>query len=117
MTQYEKRPWGWFEVLTEHTTYTVKRLVVNPGKRLSYQFHYKRSEHWVITQGVGNFILNATNRQVGVGDVLTINLGDHHRIHNTGAEDLIIIETQLGECDESDIVRIDDDYGRQLATL
>lgn len=113
MSEVTVRPWGWFEVLAEDTTYKVKRLVVKSGKRLSYQYHNKRSERWVIVQGTGNFILNAINKYVFVGDALQINIGDYHRIHNIGVEDLIIIETQLGDCDELDIVRIDDDYNRK----
>ena len=110
---YETRPWGHFEVLAEGPNCKVKRLVVKPGKRISYQYHKHRLEHWVIVQGSGNFILNAINKYVFTGDTMQINIGDYHRIHNIGAEDLIIIETQLGKCDESDIVRIEDDYNRK----
>jgi len=111
-SSFETRPWGWFEVLTVDPTYKVKRFVVVSGKRLSYQYHNNRTEQWVIVQGTGNFILNAINHEVKAGDVLTIKPGDYHRIHNIGVEDLIVIETQLGICDESDIVRIDDDFNR-----
>lgn len=112
MSEITVRPWGWFEVLAEDSTYKVKRLVVKSGKRLSYHYHDKRSENWTIVQGTGNSILNAINKCVFVGDTLQINTGDYHRIHNTGVKDLIVIETQLGNCDESDIVRIECDYSR-----
>ena len=113
MEQFENRPWGSFEVLSEGPNYKVKRFIVKSGKRMSYQYHNKRSEYWVVVQGSGNFTLDAINRQISVGDVLYIEIGSYHRIHNTGTEDLIVIETQLGVCDESDIVRIDDDFNRK----
>lgn len=109
---YETRPWGHFEVLAEGPNCKVKLLVIKPGKRISYQYHKHRLEHWVIIQGVGNFILDAKNTSVEPGMFFSIQPEQLHRIHNTGSEDLIIIETQLGKCDESDIVRIDDDYNR-----
>ena len=112
MEQFENRPWGHFEVLSEGTNHMVNRVIVKSGKRVSYHYHNKRSEYWIVVQGSGNFILDATNRKVSVGDVLYIEPGSYHRIHNTGIEDLIVIETQLGVCDESDIVRIDDDFNR-----
>lgn len=107
-----ERPWGSYEVLYETDTYKVKRFIVKSGKRISYQYHNNRSEHWCIVQGKGNFILDGMNRTVTVGDVLSIDVGSLHRIHNIGMEDLVVIETQLGICEESDIVRIDDDFNR-----
>jgi mannose-6-phosphate isomerase len=107
-----ERPWGSYEVLYEADTYKVKRVIVKSGKRISYQYHQNRSEHWTIVQGTGNFILDGMNRTVTVGDVLSIDIGSLHRIHNISTCDLIVIETQIGVCDESDIVRIDDDFNR-----
>jgi mannose-6-phosphate isomerase-like protein (cupin superfamily) len=116
MEKFEIRPWGWFEVLTEDVNYKVKRLVVCPGKRLSYQYHNKRKEHWVVVQGDGVFIYGNDNstfeKTVETGSSIFIEIGEYHRIQNTGESDLIIIETKLGQCDEEDIVRIVDDFNR-----
>jgi mannose-6-phosphate isomerase len=110
---YEERPWGYFEVLLATPTYKVKRFVVKPGCRLSYQHHRYRCEHWLVLGGVGRFTLNAKNIPVSANDTLYIERGDLHRVHNIGMEDLVIIEVQFGDkCEESDIVRIDDDYNR-----
>jgi mannose-6-phosphate isomerase-like protein (cupin superfamily) len=110
---YEERPWGYFEVLMDEPNYKVKRFVVKSGKRISYQYHKKRSENWVVVQGKGLLTLNAENKEVGPNSIIHIEQGDYHRIHNIGIEDLVIIETQFGEyCGEDDIVRVDDDFNR-----
>jgi|688.fasta_scaffold82320_3 mannose-6-phosphate isomerase-like protein (cupin superfamily) len=110
---YEERPWGYFEVLLDEPNFKVKRFVVKSGKRLSYQYHKKRSENWVVVQGNGLLTLNAENKEIGPNSIVHIEKGDYHRVHNIGIEDLIIIETQFGEyCGEDDIVRIDDDFNR-----
>src|SRR3972149_706903 len=46
------RPWGYYLVLEEKDNTKVKRIVVNPGARLSLQKHRHRSEHWVVVQGI-----------------------------------------------------------------
>jgi mannose-6-phosphate isomerase-like protein (cupin superfamily) len=92
--------------------YRVKRIIVNPGQRLSLQKHRHRREHWVIVQGQGSFTLDDDVRIVKVGDAVYIPVGGVHRIENNGTEYLVIIETQLGLCLEDDIIRIEDDYGR-----
>jgi mannose-6-phosphate isomerase-like protein (cupin superfamily) len=110
---YEERPWGYFEVLLDTPTYKVKRFVVKSGKRLSYQYHKHRCEHWLVVQGIGRLTLNAENKTISANDKIYIERGDYHRAHNIGIEDLVIIETQFGDkCEESDIIRIDDDFNR-----
>jgi mannose-6-phosphate isomerase len=64
-------------------------------------------------QGAGQFTLNDSVRAIAVGDALFIGVGDVHRVENTGTEDLIIIETQMGLCIEDDIIRLEDDWGRE----
>ena len=76
------------------------------------QRHALRSEHWAIAKGTGMFTLDSDVFEVSVGDRVFIPVGGVHRIENTGDENLIIIETQLGVCDENDIERLEDDYGR-----
>ena len=109
----EKRPWGEFFVLQENTSYKIKRIEVNPGQRLSYQYHNKRSEVWVIIQGEGIILLNDKKIKYSKGDTITIKKGMKHRIENCGNEITVFIEVQTGTYfGEDDIVRLEDDYNR-----
>ena len=109
----EERPWGSFEHLLDTDYCKVKRIIVKPGQRLSYQYHYKRSECWVIVQGVADVTLNDKEYLFNTNNVVEIPAGTKHRVENKGSEDLIFIETQTGTYfGEDDIVRIEDDYGR-----
>ncbi len=111
---FEERPWGSFTILDEGDTYKVKRLEVLPGKRLSYQRHSRRAEHWFVVRGTAKVTLNDAEILVGTGEALDIPLGAAHRIENLpGQEMLVIIETQTGDYfGEDDIERLDDDFGR-----
>jgi len=115
------RPWGYYLVLIEENNYKVKQFVVRPGKRLSLQKHLKRSEHWQVVRGealvtVGSDLDKLTSVSLAMGEHIHIPLEAYHRVENTGAEDLIIIEVQMGEyVGEDDIIRIKDDYGRTKA--
>lgn len=108
----DDRPWGRWEEYLNEPGYRVKRIIVHPGERLSLQRHAMRSEHWVIVKGSGRFTLDDSIATISVGDTVFIPLGGVHRIENPEKTDLIIIETQLGTCDEDDIERLEDDYGR-----
>src|SRR3989338_634389 len=117
MTDYysftEERPWGGFLVLLDTPTHKVKQIVVWPGHRLSYQYHAKRTEHWVIIQGEGFVILNDKEQVVVPGDTIKVDFETKHRIGNRGKEDLIFIEVQRGTYfGEDDIVLLEDDYKR-----
>jgi mannose-6-phosphate isomerase-like protein (cupin superfamily) len=109
-----ERPWGTYEVLSDADDHKVKRIVVHPGKRLSYQRHSKRAEHWFFLQGTGTFVLDDVESVVVPGESVDIATGIAHRIENTGTtEPLVFIEVQHGTYfGEDDIVRLDDDYGR-----
>lgn len=113
MLDSDNRPWGRWEEYLNETGYRVKRIIVNPGQRLSLQKHQQRSEQWVIAHGSGQFTLNGEVRSIQAGDALFIPVGGVHRVQNTGADDLIIIETQLGVCLEDDIIRLEDDWNRK----
>jgi mannose-6-phosphate isomerase len=109
----EERPWGNFSVLYEAETYKVKRIEVLPGKRLSYQKHSQRSEHWMVVAGVAKVTLNGTEITVNPGSAIDIPLGAAHRIENVGGELLVFIEIQRGTyLGEDDIQRLQDDFGR-----
>ena len=107
------RPWGSYEVLVDECDHKVKRIVVKPGMRLSYQLHARRSEHWFVVRGAGVVTLDDTLVPVGAGSTVDIALGVSHRIENTGLDDLLLVEVQHGEYfGEDDIVRLEDDFGR-----
>ena len=111
---FEERPWGSFTILDEGENYKVKRLEILPGKRLSYQRHSRRSEHWFVVRGTAKVTLNDTEILVGTGEALDVPLGAAHRIENPpDSEKLVLIETQTGDYfGEDDIERLDDDFGR-----
>ena len=108
-----QRPWGRYEILSESQVDKVKTIWVNPGKRLSYQRHEKRAEHWFIVQGDARITLNGDVFEMGAGDSIDIEIGELHRIENIGTTDVIFIEVQTGTYfGEDDIERIEDDFGR-----
>lgn len=111
---FESRPWGSFTVLDEGDNYKVKRIEVLPGKRLSYQQHSRRAEHWYVVLGIAKVTLNGVEILVKAGEAIDIAIGDAHRVENPApAELLIFIEIQTGDYfGEDDIVRLDDDFGR-----
>lgn len=106
------RPWGRYDILHVGINTKVKRIEVNPKGALSYQSHKHRAEVWVVTEGSGEFKLNEKKYKVGPGSVLKINPGEKHKIVNDSEAKLVFIETQLGTCDEEDIERFEDIYGR-----
>jgi len=109
-----KRPWGTYEVLLDDENCKVKKIIVNPNSRPSYQYHYKRSETWVVVEGKGKVTLEDNEKNVKVGDVIEVPAEYKHRIENTDDKnDLVFIEIQHGTYfGEDDIVRIEDDYNR-----
>jgi mannose-6-phosphate isomerase len=112
--QYDARPWGSFTVLDEGKSFKVKRIEVLPQKRLSYQKHFQRSEHWFVVQGVARVTLNDQIFDIETGFHIDIKVGDKHRVENPNShETLIFIEVQYGDYfGEDDIVRFEDDFGR-----
>lgn len=117
MTQHSERPWGSYTVLAEGETFKVKTITVHPAQRLSYQTHARRSEHWFVVEGEGVVTLDGDQTDVRRGDSVDIPLGTAHRVQNTGRAELVFVEVQHGDYfGEDDIVRLDDDYGRQAGT-
>ncbi len=112
--KYDERPWGSFRVLDEGETYKVKRIEVLPGKRLSYQQHSRRAEHWFVVAGTAKVTLNGVEMIVKTGEAVDIDRGDAHRVENPSDADLLVfVETQTGDYfGEDDIVRLSDDFGR-----
>jgi mannose-6-phosphate isomerase len=111
--RYDERPWGNFTVLDEGAGYKVKRIEVLPGKRLSYQKHARRAEHWFIVSGVAKVTLDDREIILKAGEHIDIPVGAAHRIENPGGEKVIFIEAQRGDyLGEDDILRLQDDFGR-----
>ena len=111
--EHDERPWGSYTVLANEGDHKVKRIVVSPGKRLSYQRHAQRAEHWFIVRGQAVVTLDGGQLDRGIGDAIDIPQGAAHRIENVGAEDLVFIEVQHGDYfGEEDIERLEDDFGR-----
>lgn len=111
--RFDQRPWGTFTVLDEGDGFKVKRIEVFPGKRLSYQKHSQRAEHWVVVQGTAKVTLDDREIMVGTGQAIDIAVGSAHRVENPGEAALVFIEVQRGNyLGEDDIVRLQDDFGR-----
>jgi len=111
--EFDQRPWGTYTVLEEAPTFKVKRIEVLPGKRLSYQKHAQRAEHWVVVAGTAKVTLDGREFTIRTGEAIDIPVGAAHRVENSADDDLIFIEVQRGNyLGEDDIVRLEDDFGR-----
>ena len=109
----ETRPWGKFEVLLDASDVKVKRITVNPGQRLSYQYHEKRREVWTVVKGMLTIVLEDEKLFRGKGQSIKIPLGDKHRAWNETESPVVFIEVQTETYfGEDDIIRIKDDYKR-----
>ena len=108
------RPWGKFHVIHDEKNYKLKRIEVNPGQRLSYQYHNKRAETWVIVEGTGIITIDGLDKEYSKGDTVIIPVGTKHRIENKDKETVVLIEIQTGSYfGEDDITRIEDDFNRK----
>ena len=121
--EFVSRPWGSYQVYDKNNShnnldrsnYVVKKLIVNPGNRVSLQYHTHRTEHWFVVGGSGIATVNDTNIQVTSGSSIDVPCGAIHRlaadVNSEGP--LVVIEVQTGDIiSEDDICRISDDYGR-----
>ena len=108
------RPWGSYDSIDNAENFQVKRLIVKPGAVLSLQKHAHRSEHWVVVKGKALITKNDEEFQLMVNESTYVAIGDVHRIANPYDEPVHIIEVQCGDyLGEDDIVRFDDNYGRE----
>ncbi|UNC93637.1 mannose-1-phosphate guanylyltransferase/mannose-6-phosphate isomerase [Candidatus Contubernalis alkaliaceticus] len=113
--QTVERPWGSYTVIQEGPGYKIKKIIVNPKQKLSLQMHYHRSEHWIVVQGTAKITNGSTEIFVHENESSYIAKSTLHRLENPGTIPLEIIEAQCGSyLGEDDIVRIDDDYGREV---
>ena len=109
MKSIVEKPWGSYQVLEEGAHYTVKKLIVNSGGKLSLQSHKHRSEHWIIAKGEGVVTINDEIKILKENETIFIPKGSKHRLANEVITKLIIIEFWYGDIlDENDIERIED---------
>ncbi len=114
------RPWGVYYVLEDKPSYKVKKILVNPGHRLSLQSHKHRSEHWVVVTGTASVEIRDNtkpetdwNFDLHPNESCYIKVDNIHRVANHGKIPLVFVEVQVGEyTGEDDIVRYEDDYAR-----
>lgn len=108
------RPWGWYDSIDEGDRFKVKRILVKPKSSLSLQKHHHRAEHWIVVKGTAE-ITNGDHVTLLTENQSTyIPLGAVHRLVNPGAIPLEIVEVQSGSyLGEDDIVRFEDNYGRE----
>ena len=113
MNEIDERPWGKYEVLLDDPTTKVKRITVNPGQKLSYQYHHKRQECWIVIKGNLTIVLDDEKVFREYGESIRIPKGAKHRAWNQTDEIVEFIEVQTGTYfGEDDIVRISDEYNR-----
>ncbi len=111
--EWEERPWGRYKVIYEGRDHKVKRIEVEPFRRLSYQSHEHRMERWMIVEGKATVTLDGTVKVFDVGKVVYVGKRQKHRLANETEELLAIVEVQIGKyLEEDDIVRYEDDFGR-----
>jgi mannose-6-phosphate isomerase-like protein (cupin superfamily) len=109
----EVKPWGSYTNLLEEDYTKVKKIVIKSGESPSYQYHFKRSEIWIIVKGIAEVKIDDNISTHVIGNIITIPKEAKHQVKNIGETDLVFIEIQLGEYfGEDDIVRLDDKYGR-----
>jgi mannose-1-phosphate guanylyltransferase len=107
------RPWGYYDSIDADDGFQVKRILVNPGAKLSLQKHEHRAEHWVVVKGVAKVTCGDKTFSLKENQSTYIPKGEVHRLENTEEIDLEIIEIQTGDyLGEDDIIRLEDDYQR-----
>ena len=107
------RPWGTYEVLYTHENYKIKRIMVNPRKRLSLQKHLHRNEHWVVVKGEATVQVGESIKIIRENESTYIKQEEQHRLSNESNKPIVLIEAQVGSyTGEDDIIRIEDDFRR-----
>ena len=107
------RPWGYYSVLQEGEGFLTKCICVNPHAKLSLQYHFHRSEHWVVLEGNAVVVKDDIEYNLTPGESIDIKIKETHSLQNLTNKPLKILEVQKGDIlDENDIVRLSDLYGR-----
>ena len=107
---YEERHWGDYRVLdykqADGVSSLVKRICIEAGKAISYQYHNKRSEIWVIVSGTGVLTIEDEDSAVSPGHVVQIPLGAKHSVRAETELEFIEVQLGAGALEEEDIVRL-----------
>tara|TARA_R100000406_G_C3057042_1_gene110313 strand:+ start:66 stop:416 length:351 start_codon:yes stop_codon:yes gene_type:complete len=111
MNSRVEKPWGSYKDLERNPFQVIKIITILPNQRFSLQTHEKREEFWYILSGTGTITLDSETKEVGPKDHFHIPAGMIHRLQG-GIEGIKFLEVQQGECEESDIIRLEDDYNR-----
>ena len=107
------KPWGYYDSIDTGYNFQVKRILVNPGAKLSLQKHLHRAEHWVVVSGVAKVTCGKKIYNLEKNQSTYIPKGEIHRLENIKSYPLEIIEVQTGNyLGEDDIIRLKDDYQR-----
>ena len=106
------RPWGHFRMLDQGPGFLAKALLVKGGQRTSLQTHRLRAERWTVAMGSAVATVRGMKHALAVGEAIFVPVGAPHRLANIAKDPLVVIEVQIGECQELDIERLEDDYGR-----
>jgi mannose-1-phosphate guanylyltransferase/mannose-6-phosphate isomerase len=108
------RPWGSYDSIDMGERFQVKRLSLKPGGVLSLQMHHHRAEHWIVVQGTARVTCGEKTFLLSENESTYVPVGATHRIENPGKVALHIVEVQTGTyLGEDDIVRYEDNYGRE----
>ena len=107
----EERPWGSFERFTLNETSTVKIITIAPNQAFSLQKHSHRGEFWRILAGSGTLIIDEETHEGKAGMAFFVPPESTHRAQS-GENGLVILEIAFGEFEETDIIRLEDRYGR-----
>lgn len=108
---HDERPWGSFDRFTQNQVSTVKTIRVAPDQRLSLQRHHARAEFWRVLSGSGTAQVDGAEHPLSPGVDVWIPQGAAHRL-SAGSDGIEVLEIALGQFDENDIERLEDDYGR-----
>lgn len=109
-----QRPWGEWYVLEHGRNFKVKRLVIYPGQSISHQYHNHRDEHWIITTGEAEVLLDGETFTVEQGEHFVVRVGQKHKVTCVSNNAVVAIEVQQGLiCEENDIVRLEEPDNEQ----
>ena len=108
----ESRPWGKFRTFPYKQARNIKIITVNPGETLSLQFHHYRSEFWVVLDKGLEVTVGKKVWQPEQDEEIYVPKKGPHRLRCLGPKKARVMEIWMGDSDESDIVRLDDEYGR-----
>ena len=107
LMEKNKTSWGWYQIIDTGERYKTKNVVLNPGESISLQFHYHRSEHWVVVAGTAKVVIDDKEFFLYENESTFVPQTSKHKLSNPGKIPLHIIEVQTGTClEEEDIVRL-----------